>query len=104
MLDLATLEGARAIGLGDEIGSLEPGKRGDLVVLDPRRPASFAAAEVSPADRIVPAVARDAVRYTVVDGEVLVDAGRLLQHDGEEILRRAGEEIESLVARAEIPG
>jgi hypothetical protein len=49
-------------------------------------------------------VARDAVRWTVVDGEVLVDAGRLLQHDGEETFRRAGEEVEALVARADLPG
>lgn len=37
-LEAATLDGARALGLADEIGSLEPGKQGDVVVFDMRAP------------------------------------------------------------------
>jgi cytosine/adenosine deaminase-related metal-dependent hydrolase len=102
-LELATIEGARALGLADRLGSLEPGKLGDLVVLDLRRPATVGAASVSVYDRIVYGAARDAVAWVVVDGEVLVQNGRLPFLDEEEIRRRAVEEIEALLVRAALP-
>ena len=78
-LELATIEGARSLGWEDEIGSLEPGKAGDLVVLNLDRVASFGPEQVSVYDRIVYGAGRDQVQWVVVDGEVLVEAGRLTQ-------------------------
>ena len=37
-IEMATINSARAIGIDDEVGSLEPGKRADIVVFDARRP------------------------------------------------------------------
>ncbi|AZP16609.1 amidohydrolase [Streptomyces aquilus] len=67
---MATIEGARALGLGEQLGSLEVGKRADLVVLDlnaphlrpPHDPWSTLAYAAHSAD----------VRDTVVDGRVLM--------------------------------
>jgi 5-methylthioadenosine/S-adenosylhomocysteine deaminase len=101
-LELATVEGARALGLEQEIGSLEPGKRGDLAVLNLDRPATFGPAGVSVYYRTVYAAARDAVRWVVVDGEIRVESGAFPHLDEQDILNRATEEIRSLLARAEL--
>jgi cytosine/adenosine deaminase-related metal-dependent hydrolase len=81
-------------------GSLEPGKAGDLVVLDLDRPSTFGTDGVSLYDRIVYAAARDAVVWVVVDGEILVERGTFPHLDAVEIGARAGEEARSLVSRA----
>jgi cytosine/adenosine deaminase-related metal-dependent hydrolase len=100
ILEAATIGGARALGLGDVAGSLEPGKAGDLVVLDLERPATFGADGVSLYDRILYAAARDAVVWVVVDGEILVERGTFPHLDAEEIRIRADEEARNLVSRA----
>ena len=101
-LELATIEGARALGLESEIGSLEPGKRADLVVLDLGRPATFGAEAVSVYDRVVYAAGRDAVRWVVVDGEILVENGGFPHLDEEALRKRPTEEVRDLLARAEM--
>ncbi len=101
-LEMATIDGARAVGWDDAIGSLETGKAGDVVVLDLDRPQTFGGPGVSVYDRIVYAAARDAVRWVVVDGEIRVASGRLPHLDPEEYLRRPAQAIRDLLSRAEI--
>jgi len=100
-LELATIEGARAIGMEQEIGSLEPRKAGDILVLDLSGPAAFGP-EDAVYERVVFAAGRDAVRHVVVDGEILVDRGRFPHLETDEVLRRAAEERDALAARADI--
>jgi len=102
VLALATSEGARAVGLEGEVGSLEAGKAGDLVVLDLERPQTFGPEGVSVYDRIVYAAGRDAVRWGVVDGEVLLEGGRCPHVGSGTVQRRAAEEIHQLLARADL--
>lgn len=97
-LALATIEGARALGMDDRIGSLEVGKRGDLVVLDPRQPQSFGPLS-SWYDRIVYGIARDAVKLVAVDGRVLVRDRRLVAMDEDALQRRPEEELRRLWQR-----
>ncbi|MEA2694997.1 MAG: 5-methylthioadenosine/S-adenosylhomocysteine deaminase, partial [Acidobacteriota bacterium] len=98
-LRLATSEGARALGLGAEVGTVETGKAADLLVLSLGDPALFAAPEVDPHDLVAWGASRLAVRHVLVGGEALVEDGRLTHLDLEEILRRAGEELAKLLAR-----
>jgi 5-methylthioadenosine/S-adenosylhomocysteine deaminase len=101
-LALATIEGARAIGLEHEIGSIEPGKAADLVLLDLERPQSFGAEQVSVYDRIVYAAARDAIAWVLVDGIVRVDHGRLPHVDAQALRRKPHEAIAALLQRAQL--
>ncbi len=65
---MATAEGARALGLGDRPGSLEAGKRADLVVLDPAAPHLRPAHD--PWSTPAYAAHSSDVRDTVTDGRV----------------------------------
>jgi cytosine/adenosine deaminase-related metal-dependent hydrolase len=100
VLELATSAGARALGLQEQIGSLEVGKRGDIVVLDLSHPATFGGATVSVYDRIVYAAARDAVRLVAVDGVPRYQDGAWPHLDAEALRRRPGECLAALVDRA----
>ncbi len=101
-LRLATSEGARAVGLGREIGTVEPGKAADLLVLSLEDPALFAAPapNIDLHDLVAWSAGRIAVRHVLVGGEVLVEDGRLTHLDVEEIRRRAGEELGKLLRRS----
>jgi len=84
VLELATLGGARAMGLEAEIGSIEVGKRADLVVLDLAGPH----AQPEDADlvsRIVYSARAADVRHVIVDGRIVVRDGMLKTADVAEI-------------------
>ncbi len=97
-LAMATREGARALGLANEIGSIEPGKRADLAVVDRDRP--HLATSPDPYSAIVYAARPSDVRTTIVDGQVLVDHFKLVREDAVAIAREARREAEALAARA----
>ena len=99
-LRLATSEGARSMGLGDQIGSLEPGKRADLVVLETTGP-EWSAADVCDIHDLVAFVgSRGAVRHVMIDGAWKVWNGALTQLDLASIRRRAGRSRRELIERS----
>jgi len=100
VLWMATREGARALGLDAEIGSIEPGKRADLVVIDRDRP--HLASDADPVSSIVYAARPADVRATLVDGVPLVQDFRLTRMDTSEVGARARDATRALVARAGI--
>jgi 5-methylthioadenosine/S-adenosylhomocysteine deaminase len=70
---MATIDGARAVGLDKEIGSIEPGKKADLVVLD------YDNAFMTPIHHPVSAIVYSALGHEV--SSVLID-GRFVMRDG----------------------
>ena len=97
-LTMATREGARALGLQSEIGSLEVGKRADLIVVDRSRPHLAMAPD--PYSTLVYATRNTDVRTVVVDGAVLVDDFTPIEWDPSELARTARREAKALAARA----
>jgi cytosine/adenosine deaminase-related metal-dependent hydrolase len=99
VLELATLGGARALGLEREIGSIEVGKRADLVALDLSGPHGQPAdAEI--ASRLVYAARAADVRHVLVDGRLVVRGGRLLTADLSEIRDKSNAAARRLVRAA----
>jgi 5-methylthioadenosine/S-adenosylhomocysteine deaminase len=92
VVQMATREGARALGLEKDIGSIEVGKRADLILIE--------AAGPDPYSTIVYASRGTAVRTTIVDGEILVDDFRPVRWDSAELAASAQKEAKALAARA----
>jgi 5-methylthioadenosine/S-adenosylhomocysteine deaminase len=87
VLELATIGGARSMGLDDEIGSLVPGKRADLIMIDTR--AVNLAVFTEPAHMIVEAAQPANVDTVVVDGRILKRGGKLTRVDVGEVVDAA---------------
>jgi len=84
MLRLLTIEGARALHLEEEIGSLEPGKRADLIAIDLCQPA--VPPLYDPVTTILFSASGRDVRWTMVDGRVLYEKGQVMTLDEEALL------------------
>jgi 5-methylthioadenosine/S-adenosylhomocysteine deaminase len=87
VLEMATLHGARALGLEAEIGSLEVGKRADLVLFDVDRPEWRPL--LDPVANLVHSASGASVHTVVIDGRVVLDAGQVTTVDEAEVLERA---------------
>ena len=94
--EIATLGGARALGLADQIGSIEVGKRADLLVVDARPHLPNGDVYTT----LVYSCRGADVRTVLVDGRVVVEDGRLLTLDAETVRREAVAARDALVARA----
>jgi 5-methylthioadenosine/S-adenosylhomocysteine deaminase len=95
---IATRGGAQALGRDAEIGSIEPGRRADLIVVDRDRP--HLAPGEDPCSTLVYAARGSDVRTTIVDGELLVDKGEPVNLDRREIVSRARTAARGLVDRS----
>ena len=99
-LRMATIEGARVLNLDSQIGSIELGKRADLVVVNPLVP--HAAPALDPIATLVYATQARDVEHVFVDGRPLVEKGELATLDAERIGKTAGFEARRLARRARV--
>jgi len=83
---MATIAGAKAIGLGNEIGSIEVGKQADLIIIDTNKP--HLTPLYNPASHIVYAASGSDVRDVIVAGKILVRNRKILTLDLDDILEK----------------
>src|SRR5215204_884718 len=97
---MATREGARALGIEREVGSIETGKRADLILVDRDRP--HLAPDPDPWSTLVYGARGTDVRLTMVDGEILVRDSTLQHLDAGAITAEARTAAAQLIRRAGI--
>lgn len=98
VLEMATIGGARALGLDAEIGSITPGKKADLVAFDFRRPHLVPVINAL-GNLVHTAQGRD-VNWVVCDGRIVVESGRVCGVDHASLLADAQAAAQALWARA----
>jgi len=98
VLWMATRAGARTLALEDEIGSLEAGKKADVIIVDRDRP--HLAPGPDPYSTLVYAARGSDVRATIVDGELLVDDFAPVRVDRAEVAVAARAAARDLASRA----
>ncbi|MDP4108819.1 MAG: amidohydrolase family protein [Bacillota bacterium] len=102
-LRMATIEGAKAIGLGDTVGSLEVGKQADFIAVDLSYP-SMQPVYTYPMRNIVPNLVYSArgqeVCLAVVDGKIVMKDGKVLAINEEEYIRAVDKYPEEIGKRS----
>ncbi|UCD57458.1 MAG: amidohydrolase [Candidatus Hydrogenedentota bacterium] len=103
VLRMATIEGAKAIGLDREVGSLEEGKKADVILVDLNRP-SMAPVLRRPVRNIVPnlvlSARGDEVSLSIIDGKIVYENGKILTIDEAESLAYAQKTAEEVCEAA----
>jgi 5-methylthioadenosine/S-adenosylhomocysteine deaminase len=98
VLEMATINGARALGLEQVTGSLTPGKRADVLLV--RRHDLNVAPVGDPESTVVRSVTPANVDTVIVDGRILKRDGRLLHVDVPEVVARAEEAARRVLDRS----
>ncbi len=100
VLEMATINGAKAMGLEKEIGSLEVGKQADFVVFDLDKP--HLTPNLDPVSTLVYAATGADVETVVIGGQAVVQNRQVLTMDEERILHEARERAAAVWKRAGI--
>jgi len=98
VMRMATIDGATAMGLGEVVGSLEPGKRGDVAVVNLSTLSATPKADVV-SSLVYSAEASD-VDSVVIDGKLVMRNRKLLSLDESATISEANREAEALLGRA----
>ena len=89
LVQMATIDGAKVLGLEKITGSLEVGKKADLIVIDTHKP--HLVPMYNPYSHLVYAVNGNDVKHSIIDGKIVMEDRRLLTLDLEGIIEQSQE-------------
>ncbi|HEX2929608.1 MAG TPA: amidohydrolase family protein, partial [Candidatus Binatia bacterium] len=98
ILELATIDGAKDLGIANRVGSLTPGKRADFILV--RTNDLNVAPFINPSLLLVQQAQPANVDTVVIDGRILKHKGELVAIDVEEVIRKAAESFDAARKRA----
>jgi 5-methylthioadenosine/S-adenosylhomocysteine deaminase len=103
MLRVATIDGATTIGLGDKIGSLEVGKKADIIVIDLHVPHLVPHIRV-PVRNVAPNIVYysrgDEVETVIINGKPVIENRRCITLDEEEVMTMAQKASDEITSKA----
>ena len=97
VLEMATIDAARSLGLGDVVGSLTPGKRADLILVRQHDIGTAPVTDVP--NTLALATGAENVDTVIVDGRIRKSGGRLVDVDQARVVRQTEEALTALLAR-----
>lgn len=101
-LEMATINGARAVGAADLLGSIEAGKLADMVLFDATAPEWLPV--FNPVANLVYSASGSTVRTVMVGGQIVIEDGRLSRVDEAEVREAAAEAVSRFGSRLDIEG
>ncbi|MFH2043887.1 MAG: amidohydrolase [Pseudomonadota bacterium] len=90
VLEMATIDGARALGISDITGSIEVGKKADVIIIDTKKP--HLTPMYNPVSVLVHAVRASDVKTSIINGKVVMENGKLLTLD----IKKAAEKVRNI--------
>jgi len=99
-LDMATVDAAKCIGADKELGSIEPGKKADLIILDCAVPSMVPTRPDNVVANLVYASPSHAVRDSIIDGKFVLRDRKIVNLDEMKFLEKADVAADQLLARA----
>jgi 5-methylthioadenosine/S-adenosylhomocysteine deaminase len=96
VLRMATSMGAVVLGLSHKVGSLEPGKKADIIVVDTHKP--HLTPMYNPYSHLVYAARGSDVSHSIIDGTLVMEEGKLLSLDLNEVMDKASEKSKAVLS------
>ncbi|MFL5002822.1 MAG: amidohydrolase family protein [Xanthobacteraceae bacterium] len=97
-LEMGTIDGARALGIDDKVGSLKPGKRADLIMVSTREPNLGVFTD--PAHMLVEATESANIDTVVVDGRIIKRNGKMIGVAADQVVAEAAAALDKLRKQA----
>ena len=98
-LEMATIDGARALMWNDEIGSLEKGKKADVIVIDSHRPNWIPMHDFSIVPNLVYSGSGDDVETVIIDGQIVMENRQFKTINPNDVLEEAQKCTEKIVSK-----